>query len=171
MKPIQTILHPTDFSENSTNALEVACALARDQDARLIILHVVPHPPAVFWRDETVPHRLGEHFEEDLIAYQSEMENKLQNLHVPDAHVQVEHQLRKGNVPAAIVRAASEAACDFIVMGTRGQSGLGRGLVGSVAEEVIRKAPCPVLTFSAPRPNGQPAENSADEQAVLAGAR
>jgi nucleotide-binding universal stress UspA family protein len=54
--------------------------------------------------------------------------------------------LVEGNAAAAILRAAKELHCDLIVMGTHGRTGLSRLLMGSVAEEVVRKAPCLVLT-------------------------
>jgi nucleotide-binding universal stress UspA family protein len=163
MKPIKIILHPTDFSENSTSALELACSLARDQRARLILLHVVPPAPDVFWLEDFAARPRAEHLEEDLRAYRNEMEQKLHQLRVPDPGCPVERHLREGNVPAAILHMAEETMCDLIVMGTHGQTGPGRGLMGSVAEAVTRGAPCPVLTLSTPRPNGQTAENSVAE--------
>jgi nucleotide-binding universal stress UspA family protein len=168
MRPIKTILHPTDFSENSTSALELACSLARDQGARLVLLHVVPHPPAVPWNEDVRARPLGEHIEEDLAAYQKEMEQKLHQLRIPDPNVPVEQLLKEGDVPAGIVRTGEETSCDLIVMGTHGQTGLTRGLMGSVAEEVTRKAFCPVLTVSTPRPGAQAAGGPKAETAGLA---
>jgi len=158
MRPIKTILHPTDFSGNSANALELACSLARDHRARLILIHVVPHPPAVFGHDDLKARPRAEHMEADLSAYQKEMDQKLHQLRVPDPQVPIERHLREGNVPAAIIRMAEEAACDLIVMGTHGQTRPARPLMGSVAEEVTRSASCPVLTVSTPHPSGQPAD-------------
>jgi len=163
MKATKTILHPTDFSVNSTNALELACVLARDQRARLILLHVVPHPPDVFARDEQAARPLAEHVEEDLKFYQIEMQQKLRRLQVPDPSVPVERHQREGNVSALIVRMAEETGCSLIVMGTHGQTGSIRGLMGSVAGEVVRKAPCPVITVSTPRNVTQSANPSATE--------
>jgi len=150
MEPIKTILHPTDFSENSASALEVACSLARDRHARLILLHVIPHAPAVFWSDDPVPRQLGEHFEEDLNEYWHENEQKLNDIQITDADISVERHLRKGDVANAIIEAAEEFTCDLIAMGTHGQTGLKHVLMGGVAEEVTRRACCPVLTLSTP---------------------
>jgi nucleotide-binding universal stress UspA family protein len=55
-----------------------------------------------------------------------------------------------GNTPSEIVRVAKEIGCDLIVMGTHGRTGLGRVFMGSVAEEILKKAPCAVLTLKTP---------------------
>ena len=65
----------------------------------------------------------------------------------------IERVLREGNPAEEIVRLAGERGCDLIVMGTHGRRRLGRLLMGSVAEQVLRRAPCPVLTVK-----GEPAE-------------
>lgn len=152
MKPIKTILHPTDFSANSASALELACSRARDQRARVILLHVVPHPRAVFWHDDRPARTQAKHAEEDLGAYLTEMEQKLRHLQMPDSNVPVEHHVRDGDVSAVIVRMAGETACGLIVMGTHGQRSLAHSLMGSVTEDVTRTARCPVVTISTPCP-------------------
>jgi nucleotide-binding universal stress UspA family protein len=60
--------------------------------------------------------------------------------------------MAEGDPAGAILRAARENQCDLIVMGTHGRAGLNRFLRGSVAEEVVRKAPCPVMTVNAEVP-------------------
>jgi nucleotide-binding universal stress UspA family protein len=117
MSTIQTILHPTDFSERSDGALPIAQALARDQGARLVVLHVM---------DESAP----------AAAVRAT---------VPDARVRMEQRLEKGDPAETILRVASEIKCDLIVMGTQGRTGLERLVMGSVAEKVLRQATCPVL--------------------------
>jgi nucleotide-binding universal stress UspA family protein len=72
--------------------------------------------------------------------------------------VRVEHRLVAGDPGAEILRAAREEPCDLIVMGTHGRTGLGRVLLGSVAEQVVRRAPCPALTVKAPAESGRPAD-------------
>lgn len=73
------------------------------------------------------------------------LEDRLHRVQFPDAKVPVEHLLEEGNPSAEILRVAQERRCDLIVMGTHGRTGLHRLLMGSVAEHVVRKAPCPVL--------------------------
>jgi nucleotide-binding universal stress UspA family protein len=137
MLPLGTILHPTDFSENSEFAFRVACALARDYNARLVLLHVM-QPPMVIYAGGPVPAETWPSIEE--------VKEKLRKLEGQSHHVRVESQVMEGDPVDMILRAAEETDSDVIVMGTHGRTGLGRLLLGSVAESVIRKAPCPVLS-------------------------
>ena len=140
MFAIRTILHPTDFSERSDCAFHLACSLARDHGARVIVLHVFP-PPVV--HGEVVARRQPDGYEDRLWA-------DLRRIRPPDPKVAVEHRLLEGEPAKAILHAARDGGCDLIVMGTHGRTGLRRVLMGSVAEEVVRLAPCPVLTVNQP---------------------
>jgi universal stress protein A len=139
MLPIQTILHPTDFSECSRAAFRMACLLARDQRARVIVLHVVA-PEVVSSRVIGGP---------TPNVYRAEIEEHLNRFRHTDPRVGVEPQLAEGDVDGEILRVAHDSHCDMIVLGTHGRSGLGRILMGSVAEAVLRKAKCPVLVVKA----------------------
>ncbi len=75
----------------------------------------------------------------------------------PDPGVSVERHLLKGDPADEILRLARLSQCDLIVMGTHGLTGLDRLLMGSVAERVLRKAPCPVLTVKVPPTPAAPA--------------
>ena len=149
MLSIETILHPTDFSERSGHALQLACSLARDHGARLIVLHVMPVPLV-----------------QEKRLYREEMASELNWLGASDAQVRVEHRLEEGDAATEILRVAQEMGCDLIVLGTHGRTGLGRLLMGSVAEQVLRTATCPVLTVRAPFPpseaEGAPAIEKAE---------
>ncbi len=135
MLPFKTILFATDFSPTSNAAFGVAAALARDYKARIIALHVVE------------PVRVG--FSE-FGGYVGPDEDKdvamemLRSIQAP--MVTVEHRLRDGEPAGVIVETAAETGADVIVMGTMGRTGLTRLVMGSVAEETLRHAPCPVLT-------------------------
>jgi nucleotide-binding universal stress UspA family protein len=146
---VKNILHPTDFSEDSQYALEFAGALARDQGARVILLHVVPRPVPV-GHDSRVPAFKDAHTDEDLQTYQQGATARLQKLcdQAPCAGVQA--LLREGDAADVIVRTAEETACDLIVMGSHGKSQAYQAMMGSVAAEVTRHAPCPVLTVRIP---------------------
>jgi universal stress protein A len=141
MFPIRRILHPTDFSEQSNAAFEVACALARDYSAELVILHVYSTPPV---------------FAPDGIAVPLPSEDpyrvrvQLHELRPSDPRVNVKHIMVEGNPIDQILKHARTEAVDLIVMGTHGSSGLARLLMGSVAESVTRKTSCPVLTLRKP---------------------
>ena len=144
MLPLHTLLHPTDFSEPSDFAFELACALARDYGARLLIVHAVPPP---LFHGEVVDRREDTGFIEGIRGL-------LQRRRPADPEVPVEHVLDDGDPAGVIVHLAQERRCDLIVMGTHGRTGLGRLLLGSVAERVMRTAPCPVLTVRAPQAHG-----------------
>jgi nucleotide-binding universal stress UspA family protein len=130
-------LHPTDFSEHSESVFRLACALAWDYKARLVLLHVLPTPiviyagglaPADMWRDT------------------DEAKGRLKRMEVEAHYVRVESLVKEGDPVEMILRAAEETHSDVILMGTHGRTALTRLVLGSVAEAVLRKAPCPVLT-------------------------
>lgn len=132
------ILCPVDFSDASDAALDLASKLARANGAKLFIVHVeenaaVLHPglfgglPPVTWDEK---HRL--------------------NSTLPTAtEVLFEHDLLIGDPAKTIVKFAERNDVDLIVMGSHGATGLVRVLMGSVAEEVVRRSPIPVLTLKA----------------------
>ena len=144
MLPMHIILHPTDFSARAENAFHVACALARDHHARLIVLHVREIPVVAFGDFGQLPIEL-----ESQEAIRAKLD-KLVGLRCGEGEVVIEHCLRIGDPAAEILTTAQDTHSDMIVMGTHGRTGLGRLLMGSVAEQVVRKAPCPVLTVKAP---------------------
>ena len=139
----ETILHPTDFSAHSQLALELACSLAREQTARLVLLHVAV-PPVVIYNEqgELLPRPKD---------YRSAAEDQLFKLQIPDTNIRTEYRIEEGEATAAIIRVANEVKADLIVMGTQGRTGLDRLLIGSVARSVMRKAHCPVLTVKVPQ--------------------
>jgi len=141
MLTIGTILHPTDLSEHSEFAFRLACALARDYGARLVVLHVLP-PRMVVYGGGAVATDSGSALDE--------MKEKLRQLETQAHHVRIESQVMEGDAVDMILRAATETRSELIVMGTHGRTALARLLLGSVAEAVLRKVPCPVLTVRTP---------------------
>jgi nucleotide-binding universal stress UspA family protein len=137
MLPIRNILHPTDFSASSAAAFQVACALARDYGARLVLLYV--KPPEIVYGDGFI-------LPPDPEPVRRELFDKLKGLGPVGRDLRVERVLLEGDPAAGILEKARELPCDLIVMGTHGRTGVGRLLMGSVAEAVLRRAPCPVLT-------------------------
>jgi nucleotide-binding universal stress UspA family protein len=146
MSQVRTILFPSDYSECSRTAFAIAQALARDYHARLLVLHVATPPPLVTYRE------LQRALEQPN-GYRRELADMLRSLHPADAAAGVEYRVEDGEPAAEIMRVAEEVRCDLIVMGTHGRTGLGRMLLGSVAEQVVRNAVCPVLTVKAPLPS------------------
>jgi len=143
MLAIKTILHPTDYSEGANQAFQLACSLARDHGARLIVLHVSPPPAATIGGMAAVPPLPDEH------EHPADLK-KLLSMGSQFPTVALEHRLIEGIPFEEILRVAEETSCDLIVMGTHGRTGLNRLVMGSVAEQVMRKASCPVLTVKLP---------------------
>lgn len=144
MPVFRTILHPTDFSPESRPAFELACDLARSHGAKLILLHVLERPVFVHGGAMSVPPPPPSEDERQTL------EQQLQQLQPCPPEVSVERLLVEGEPSVAIIRVAKEKNCDLIVLGTHGRTGLKRLLLGSVAEKVLRGAPCPVLTMRTP---------------------
>jgi nucleotide-binding universal stress UspA family protein len=144
MFPIRTILHPTDFSGRSDAAFGVAAALARDYGARLVVVHVAPQVVVYAGLIGALP--------TDPKRYTGAIEARLAEYRVDGLARPVETRMAEGDVVAGILRTAEAVGADVIVLGAHGRSGLGRLLLGSVAEGVLRHAPCPVLTVKSPVP-------------------
>lgn len=144
MLAVHTILHPTDFSDQSRYAFGLACSLTRDYGARLVLLHVAS-TPIIGYGEGVIP--------PDPEELRNEARAQLDALQPPAGDVRAERRVAEGNPVDEIIRVAEEIDASLIVMGTHGRSGLGRLLMGSVAEYVLRRAPCPVLTLKAPFPN------------------
>lgn len=139
MLTIRAILHPTDFSEWSDNAFHVAGELARDHRASLHVLHVATAFEA--YKGE-LP------YEEHSAQYLAEDWEKLGQMQYPG--VEIHRCLEEGDPAEQILRVAASIPCDFIVMGSRGRTGLQHLLLGSVAEYVVRRASCQVLVVKRP---------------------
>lgn len=140
MMNLKKILVPMDFSRFSAKALRYAEELAEKFHAELHMLHAF----------ETVPIMNGEgiYFPPDVTAQEEEAARKIlgeQEVNVSDS-VRVVRELNHGHPFVEIVRYAKEKDIDLIVMGTHGRGAISHMLLGSVAEKVVRKAPCPVLT-------------------------
>lgn len=138
------ILVPVDFSASSLEALQLALALARRYDARLVLLHVIapPHPDMLI--DAT-------QIERDVHAAAHERLTRLADA-TKKIWPRTSRELRTGHPVTTIIALASRTNADLIVIGTHGRTGFKRALIGSVAERVVRHAPCPVLTV---RPRAQ----------------
>ena len=114
MLMIRKILFPTDYSEPSGSAFEMACSLARDFGAELIICHVSPPPIAAVANGMIVDIPTGE---------AEQMAAKLEKVRPDNPRLSVTHQLLRGDPAAEIVRFAAEAGVDLIVIGTHGRAG------------------------------------------------
>lgn len=147
MKPIRTILFPTDFSENCEHAFEYAFGFARQCGARLIVMHVINEP--VDLRGFYVPHISFESLEKEIAEGADAMMQKFCRTHMDD-FTNYEMYLATGIPYEEILKKAREVDASLIVMGTQGRTGLDHLLFGSTAESVFRRATCPVMTVRLP---------------------
>ena len=149
MTSILKILHPTDLSDNSRAALAAACEWAKHFGAELHLLHIVDGVT------EPSPY-LGVPFNE-CVTFEAMLRQRARHtldewaLPQGSADLNVIRLLRSGSPVAHVVQYAQETGIDLIVMGTHGRSGVSHLFLGSVAENVVRRAPCSVLTV---RPAG-----------------
>src|SRR5262245_36770764 len=153
---MQTMLVATDFSEASAPATAYAFALARTLNAHLYILHVVPED------DVRMITALVGHLQSDVPpevfvqTFYTEADKRLANL-IEDGHVSDlahERLIVTGEPAAAIMSSAKAKRVQLIIIGTHGHHGVTRFLMGSVAERVLREAPCAVLVVPAKTGSG-----------------
>ncbi len=139
---VKRILVPIDFSEHTASVLEWATHLAEEHRASIVLLHAYHLPvefqqlegaylPADFWANAK------EEAERSLAESAEELKVK---------GLEVEEVVREGYPATVIEDEAGRQSADLIVIGTHGLSGLKHLLLGSIAERVVQKAPCPVLT-------------------------
>lgn len=147
MPPFRKILVPIDFSPQAAEALRVAGEMARLFDAPLTVMTVFQ--PAIYPLPEGVvlPSPTAH---SDALAKTSELLERAAAQATEASGMPVETKLAQGVPFVEIVGFARSGGFDLIVMGTHGRTGLGHALLGSVAEKVVRKAPCAVLTLRSP---------------------
>lgn len=147
---IKTILVPCDFSAHAEHAFKWALGMAEHWGAKIILFHAAPVAPRVSYPDAMFLLDLPK-LEADLMA---DVEKRLREF-VPKkgtSAVPVETRAVLGDPFWEICQAAEREHADLIVMGSHGRTGLAHVLLGSVAERVVRHAPCPVLVARLPRP-------------------
>jgi universal stress protein A len=137
--PYKTILCPIDFDDNSVDALDKAIELASHFNSTLILMHVLPLVVSI--GEIPPPRALYEDQEKAARARLEEIEKaKLGSL-------RHESLLYTGDIITCILEAQGKHKADLVVIATHGRGGLARLFLGSVAEAVVRKAGCPVLTI------------------------
>jgi nucleotide-binding universal stress UspA family protein len=144
---IKKILYPTDFSSYSNQAYFHAVALAENHGASLTVLFV--HTPGSTAEGPR-----------DLADSRRYWQSQLEQIRPLNPDIPVQHIFLEGDPATEIVRYTRDAGMDLIVMGTHGRTGLDRLLLGSVAEKVMRDAPCSVMVVKLPR--GMPSPQKAD---------
>jgi len=141
MPRFNKILCPIDFDPNSLLALQLASELAQERKATLHLLHVVAMPPGP---EVALP------FGKMEMAARTKLE-RLAGQKV-NSKVRYQVEVMMGDPGVEILQAAKRQGADLIVMATHGRKGLRHLVLGSVAEHVVREAPCPVLTVKPKTP-------------------
>lgn len=140
---IKTILFPTDFSQGARAAMEYAVAMAKDCQAKLILLYVIQDISIAEWY---IPSSLSA---ADLVEDMQKSATKEMEKWQAEAKQQlkdVESLVLRGVPFVEIIKTAKDMKADMIVIGTHGRTGIDHMLFGSTAEKVVRKSHCPVLT-------------------------
>jgi|SRR5271166_2569311 len=140
--PFAKILSPIDFDEHSLIALDLAANIARQNHGVITLLTVVPMEDA------------GGPVYVEKFKEQAEIEKKKLEKVAKERLRGVKHEILShlGDPASAILKIAEETEADLIVMATHGREGISRALLGSVAEKVLREAPCPVLSLRLGKP-------------------
>jgi nucleotide-binding universal stress UspA family protein len=145
MDEIKKILVPVDFSENSKKILQDALTKAGQLNAKVMVVYVVEGLEN--YGGLSIPHISLAEFEKELVqSATKKMESFLEeNMDPSVAH---ESKILHGDIVEKINTFAESEGVDMIIMGTHGYKGLEKVLFGSVAERVVKTAPCPVLTIN-----------------------
>ena len=136
------IVVPTDFSEGAEAAWSLAQRMAEALRSELVLVHVFVAPPV--YGDPALGVDTWTVVADAEQWVTTELQRRVDGAR--QRSITVRTVTRTGTAAAEIVEAATEARADLVVMGTHGRGGMTRALVGSVADRVIRTAPCPVLT-------------------------
>jgi nucleotide-binding universal stress UspA family protein len=151
---VKKILYPTDFSSYSNQAYFHALGLAEKYRASVTFVYV--YTPTSGESDDGTG------------ADRRYWRNQLEQIRPANPAIPVSHVMLEGDPAGEIVRYAADAGVDVIVLGTHGRTGVNRLLMGSVAEKVMREAPCSVLVVKLPR-SGAPAERPHGEKVATGG--
>lgn len=145
MISLKRILVPTDFSDSGKTALRYAVAMADQFGAAVDLMHVIEPPPPGALLSRLPVEELKQKMTENAEQQMEELHSEWGDYAFP-----VTRLIIHGYPFVEIIRQAKESDADLIIMGTHGRGAIGHMLIGSVAEKVVKKAPCPVLTVKHP---------------------
>ena len=157
MLEIRSVLAPTDFSQHAARPVRYACELAARFGSVLHLLHILPDVIVPVGPDPALITTVPPEYYAETEAQSLEALAKVvdPSWDRPD---EIEHAVLWGDPVDAVVRYATDNAIDLIVIATHGRTGLSHVLLGSVAEKIVREAPCPVLVLrereTHPAPDG-----------------
>ena len=159
MSKVKVILQPTDFSEPAAQARAAACEIAREQKARLVVLHVTAKPVVSYIEktSDLPPEKLQQKLWETLRAPRE-----------CEAGVDVQHRVEEGSPVQQIVRVAKEIQADLIVLGAHGPRGPLKWFTSNVTDHIVRESPCSVLIVKDPPAEASPESEPARAKSVVA---
>lgn len=143
MKEIHTIIVPIDFLEHTDQIVEFALYISKQLNSELRFAHIVDPP-----------HNYGGYEYPSLGALTDEImkhaEKQMKELIIKNKNncLGCDGKVLKGNIVDSIIKYAKDEKADLIIIGTHGRKGLDKMWLGSVAERVIKRAPCPTLTWN-----------------------
>ena len=146
--PYRRILCPVDFDDNSRNALDAAIEISRHFRAAIFLVHAVP----LIAQYGEVPLPVDIYLDEQKAALAKLDELAEQKL----SGIEHKTAVYTGDVAGSILQAVNQFQPDLLVMATHGRTGLAHLVLGSVAEAMVRRASCPVLTIRGEKPAAQP---------------
>jgi len=144
VKRTRKILYATDYSKASDRAFEEAIHLAKQNNAELLVVHVlepIPYAAGEEFGGAELYARLEEATQREAQSSMAKLMGRLQRF-----KVKAKSLLLRGSAHDQIVKAATSNRADMIVIGTHGRTGLSKLFMGSVAAKVVSMASCPVLT-------------------------
>jgi ACR3 family arsenite transporter len=172
---LRRILYATDLSETARHAVRYACSLGNRYGAEVTVLHVIPDIIEEFSKEAGID--LAEHMDKKewesfnalgiqkakaAIARRLDETSRQVKKEIPECPIIAENaQVLVGNPVEQILSAAIEGAYDLVIMGTHGHGGIEQAVIGSVAGEVIRKCPVPVMVIRLPK-DKQPAQEDSE---------
>jgi universal stress protein A len=142
---VEKIILPFDFSECSQQALNYAISFARNFNSKILLLHVMALSPYV--------PEIAISMESDQVGLKKKLDEKVRSevLKIKEQGIEAEGFCVIGEPHSEIIEFTEKEDADMIIMGTHGRTGLTHILLGSTAERVIERAPCPVLTLKLER--------------------
>lgn len=148
---MKKILVPTDFTENAQNAFDLAFEVARDNKAKMYLLHVVEYPigATIDPIGVSIVQPTDTQLIDELTNNAREKLKTIEEKLVKDG-MQVETSVDLGNAYLNIVDKVKDGDIDMVIMGSHGASGFKEFIIGSNAEKVVRHATCPVITIKQP---------------------
>jgi len=145
MTKIKKILFPHDLSENASKMIPYVLLVAKAYSSKIYLLHVVDDLPR--WGKAYIPHTSMDVFQKEAVKAGEEAVDKLRKEQLRD-HPDVETKVVSGDPGSEILSVIESEDVDLVIMGTHGRKGLEQILFGSVAENVVKRAPVPVMTVN-----------------------